>query len=344
MKKVIVTGGAGYIGSHTIVELAAAGYQPIIVDNFCASEHRIIERLRGLVSCELVVHEVDCRDRTRLLEVFGRAGDVYGVIHFAAHKSVGVSVREPREYYDNNLGSLLCLLDVMKEHGARRLVFSSSCTVYGQPKELPVTEDTPWQPAESPYGSTKQMCERIIADVVHSGAALQCVTLRYFNPIGAHPSGVIGELPLGAPETLVPYITQTAVGVREELTVFGDQYPTRDGTCVRDYIHILDLADAHVAALDWLGRREGRSENEIFNLGTGRGVSVLEAIAAFQEASGERLKYRIGPPRPGDAAQVYANADKARRELGWQARRSLVEAMGDAYRWEKNLRARLAQP
>jgi UDP-glucose 4-epimerase len=343
MKKVIVTGGAGYIGSHTIVELAAAGYQPIIVDNFCASEHRMVERLRGLVSSELVVHEVDCRDRRRLLETFASAGEVYGVIHFAAHKSVGVSVRQPREYYDNNLGSLLCLLDVMNEHGTRRLVFSSSCTVYGQPKELPVTEDSPMPPAESPYGSTKQMCERIIGDVVHSGAPLQCVTLRYFNPIGAHPSGLIGELPLGAPETLVPYITQTAVGLREELTVFGDQYPTRDGTCVRDYIHILDLAAAHVAALDWLGRRELLSENEVFNLGTGRGVSVLEAIVAFEEASGEQLKYRIGPPRAGDAAQVYANADKARRVLGWQPKRTLVEAMGDAYRWEKNVRACRAQ-
>jgi len=252
-------------------------------------------------------------------------------------------VRKPREYYDNNLGSLLCLLDVMNERGVGRLVFSSSCTVYGQPEELPVTEQTPMQPAESPYGSTKQMCERIIDDVVKSEAPLQCVTLRYFNPIGAHPSGLIGELPLGTPETLVPYITQTAVGLRPELTVFGDQYPTRDGTCVRDYIHIMDLAGAHVSALDWLGARTPRSENEVFNLGTGRGVSVLEAIHAFEEASGERLKYRIGPRRPGDAAQVYANADKAQRVLGWRAKRSLVEAMGDAYRWEKNVRAWLAE-
>jgi UDP-glucose 4-epimerase len=352
VKKVIVTGGAGYIGSHTVVELAKAGYQPIIVDNFCASEQRMVERLRELVKGELTkaerteelaVHEVDCRDRKRLLDVFERTGDVFGVIHFAAHKSVGVSVREPREYYDNNLGSLLCLLDVMRERGVGRLVFSSSCTVYGQPQELPVTEDTALPSAESPYGSTKQMCERIISDVARSGALLQCVTLRYFNPIGAHPSGQIGELPLGTPATLVPYITQTAVGLREELVVYGNQYPTRDGTCVRDYLHILDLADAHVAALDWLGRRELRAENEIFNLGTGRGVSVLEAITAFEEASGERLKYRIGPPRPGDAAQVYANADKAQRELGWQARRSLVEAMGDAYRWEKNVQAWRAQ-
>ena len=344
MKKVIVTGGAGYIGSHTVVELARAGYQPIIVDNFCASERRILDRIQALVDSPLVVHEVDCRDRKRLADVFERAEDVYGVIHFAAHKSVGVSVRQPREYYDNNLGSLLCLLDVMGDHGASRLVFSSSCTVYGQPKELPVTEDTPLQPAESPYGSTKQMCERIIGDVVRSGAPLQCVTLRYFNPIGAHPTGLIGELPRGAPETLVPYITQTAVGLREELTVFGDQYPTRDGTCVRDYIHILDLVDAHIAALDWLGRRTARSENEVFNLGTGRGVSVLEAIAAFEAASGERLKYRIGSRRPGDAAEVYANADKARRELGWQVQRSLVDAMRDAYHWEKKMRAWLAEP
>jgi UDP-glucose 4-epimerase len=344
VKKVIVTGGAGYIGSHTVVELAGAGYQPIIVDNFCASERRILDRIQALVVSPLVVHEVDCRDREGLTGVFERAEEVYGVIHFAAHKSVGVSVRQPRDYYDNNLASLLCLLDVMDKRGASRLVFSSSCTVYGQPEELPVTEDTPLQPAQSPYGSTKQMCERIIGDVVQSGAPLQCVTLRYFNPIGAHPTGLIGELPRGAPETLVPYITQTALGLREELVVFGDQYPTRDGTCVRDYLHILDLAAAHVAALDWLGQRETRSGNEVFNLGTGRGVSVLEAIAAFEEASGERLEYRIGPRRPGDAAQVYANADKARRELGWQAQRSLVDAMRDAYRWEKNLRSWLAEP
>lgn len=338
MKKVIVTGGAGYIGSHTIVELANAGYQPVIVDNFCASEPRMLERLEKLIQCELPVHKIDCRDRQRLLEAFERAGEVFGVIHFAAHKSVGVSVREPREYYDNNLGSLLCLLDVMGKCDVNRLVFSSSCTVYGQPKNLPVTEETPMQPAQSPYGSTKQMCERIIADEVKSGAPLQCTTLRYFNPIGAHPSGTIGELPLGSPETLAPYITQTAVGLREELTVFGDQYPTRDGTCVRDYLHIQDLADAHVAALDWLGKREAKSEHEIFNLGTGKGVSVLEAIAAFEEASGERLRYRIGPPRPGDAAQVYADASKALRELGWKPRRSTVDAMRDAYRWEKSLR------
>lgn len=337
MKKILVTGGAGYIGSHTAVALCEAGYLPVVVDNFCASDRRMLGRMEKLMGRTFATYEIDCRDRVALRNVFETEKDIYGVIHFAAHKSVGVSVREPREYYDNNLGSLLAVLDVMAGRNASRLVFSSSCTVYGQPDILPVNEQTPLKRAESPYGRTKQMCESLLDDVVSSGASLEAVTLRYFNPIGAHPSGLIGELPLGKPETLVPYITQSAAGLRAPLTVFGDDYPTEDGSCVRDYIHIQDLANAHVAALGWLERQSRGPFNEIFNVGTGRGVSVLGAIRAFEQASGRSLTYNVGPRRPGDAVEVYASVDKVSRELGWQAQLGIVEAMRDAWRWQQNL-------
>ena len=341
MDKVLVTGGGGYIGSHICVELAAHGFAPVVVDNFCASDRRIIERAQSLAGRTFAVHELDCRDTARLREVFRREGNIFGVIHLAAHKSVGVSVQQPREYYDNNVGSLLSLLAAMDGASVERIVFSSSCTVYGQPRQVPVTEQSPIASAESPYGRTKQICEAILNDVVASGAPLRGVTLRYFNPVGAHPSGLIGELPLGKPETLVPYITQTAAGLRDELTVFGSDYPTRDGTCVRDYLHIVDLAAAHVAALAWLARDQRGPFNEVFNLGTGTGVSVLEAITAFEAASGVALRYRLGPRRSGDAVEVYANADKAERELGWRARLGVSEAMRDAWRWQQNIRGGL---
>lgn len=337
MNKVLVTGGAGYIGSHICVELVANGYLPVIVDNFCASDRRMVPRIERLAGCSLPLHELDCRDGAGLRAVFEREQTIQGVIHLAAHKSVGVSVQQPREYYDNNIGSLLAVLGAMEAAGVQRLVFSSSCTVYGQPESVPVTEGSPLGRAESPYGRTKQVCEAILDDVVRAGGPLSGVTLRYFNPVGAHPSGLIGELPIGKPETLVPYITQTAAGLRDELTVFGGDYPTRDGTCVRDYLHIVDLAAAHVAALGWLARRASGPFNEVFNLGTGRGVSVLEAIQAFERASDVRLRYRVGPRRPGDAVEVYANADKARRELGWQAKLGILDAMRDAWRWQQNL-------
>lgn len=339
MRKVLVTGGAGYIGSHICVELVQHGFEPVVVDNFCASDRRILERAGQIAGRPFAVHELDCRDTARLRALLSAEGEMFGVIHLAAHKSVGVSVQQPREYYDNNIGALVSLLAAMEAHGLWRIVFSSSCTVYGQPRRVPVTEDTPMERAESPYGRTKQVCEALLNDVVASGAPLAGVTLRYFNPVGAHPSGLIGELPLGKPETLVPYITQTAAGLREELTVFGSDYPTRDGTCVRDYLHIVDLAAAHVAALHWLERR-GTSPgpfNEIFNLGTGAGVSVLEAIAAFEQASGLALRYRLGARRPGDAVEVYADARKAERDLGWTARLGVLDAMRDAWRWQMNL-------
>jgi UDP-glucose 4-epimerase len=338
MKKVLVTGGGGYIGSHICLELVQHGYAPLVVDNFCAADRRIIERTQRLAAVDFAVHELDCRDAAGLKELFEREPDIFGVIHLAAHKSVGLSVQMPREYYDNNIGSLLGLLAAMDHAAVDRFVFSSSCTVYGQPKQVPVTEDSPIERAESPYGRTKQICEALLNDVVASGARLRSVTLRYFNPVGAHPSGLIGENPIGKPETLVPYITQTAAGLRGELTVFGSDYPTRDGTCVRDYLHIVDLAAAHVAALAWLDRKPPASFNEVFNLGTGQGVSVLEAIAAFEAASGAALRYKLGPRRPGDAVEVYANVDKARRELGWSARLGIVDAMRDAWRWQQNIR------
>jgi UDP-glucose 4-epimerase len=337
VKKVLVTGGGGYIGSHVCVELVAHGYLPVVVDNFCASDRRLIARAQQIAERSITVHAIDCRDGASLSHALESEGEVFGVIHLAAHKSVGVSVQQPREYYDNNVGSLVSVLGAMDRAGIDRFVFSSSCTVYGQPKQVPVTEQSPIERAESPYGRTKQICESVLNDVVASGAPLRSVTLRYFNPVGAHPSGLIGELPLGKPETLVPYITQTAAGLRDELTVFGSDYPTRDGTCVRDYLHIVDLASAHVAALGWLERKADGPFNEVFNLGTGNGVTVLEAIRAFEEASGSHLRYRLGPRRSGDAAEVYANADKARRELGWAARLGVVDAMRDAWRWQQRI-------
>jgi UDP-glucose 4-epimerase len=338
MKKVIVTGGAGFIGSHTAIELDRAGYQPVIVDNFGASDRRMLGRIKSILGHELPSHELDCRDPVALRRLFEREGACFGVIHFAAHKSVAKSVAQPLDYYDNNLGSLVTLLRAMAEADVPHLVFSSSATVYGQADELPVTEASPVKPAESPYGRTKQFCEAIIDDVVRSGAALRAVTLRYFNPVGAHPSGLIGELPLGKPENLVPFITQTAAGLRDELVVFGDDYPTPDGTCTRDYVHVVDLAQAHVSALAWLERETRKSFNEVFNVGTGAATSVLQAIQAFERASGAKLRYRIGPRRPGDVVESYASVGKANQVLRWQATQTIDDAMRDAWRWQVALR------
>jgi len=340
LKKVIVTGGAGFIGSHTIVQLHAAGYSPIVVDTFVNSDRRIIGRLERIVGQKIPTYEVDCCDRDAVEGVLQREADVLGVIHFAAHKAVGASVKNPLDYFRNNLGSLGSVLEAMLGSGVKLFVFSSSCTVYGQPDTLPVTETSPIKAAESPYGRTKQMCEDIINDVVASGADLRAVTLRYFNPVGAHPSALIGELPLGTPENLVPYITQTAVGLRERLTVFGNDYPTSDGTCVRDYIHVLDLASAHVRALAWLQARTGAPPvNEVFNVGTGRGTSVLEAITAFEKVSGTKLNYTMGSRRPGDVIETYADVTKAQEQLQWRAKLSIEDAMADAYRWQLALEA-----
>jgi UDP-glucose 4-epimerase len=337
MKKILVTGGAGFIGSHTCVELFAAGYLPVVVDNFSGSDRRVKDALAKILGMALPVYEIDCCDAVALREVFRKEGPIEGAIHFAAYKSVGASVNQPLEYYANNLGSLVTLLQVMREENVRRFVFSSSCTVYGQPDELPVTEESPMKPAESPYGRTKQFCEAVINDAVTAKIPLQATSLRYFNPVGAHPSALIGELPIGKPENLVPFITQSAAGWRGELTVFGNDYSTRDGTCVRDYIHVVDLARAHVAAMRWLENETRPAFNEIFNLGTGNGVTVLEAIAAFEQASGTKLKYKLGARRPGDVMEVYASVEKATRLLGWRTELTILEAMRDAHRWQTTL-------
>ncbi len=332
--KVIVTGGAGFIGSHTVVELALAGYTPVIVDDFSNSERSVLEGLAAILGHEVTCHAVDCNNHSHMSELFAAEGSIRGVIHFAAFKSVGESVHSPLKYYQNNVGSLMTLLEVMKEQGVWDLVFSSSCTVYGQPDALPVTEETPMKAAESPYGGTKQICEQLIGDVVKASHPVRAAVLRYFNPVGAHPSSEIGELPLGTPDNLVPFITQTAAGIREALTVFGDDYATPDGSCIRDYIHVVDLAKAHVKALDWLEKQPEEAAQEIFNVGTGAGSSVLEAIKAFEKASGERLAYTVGSRRAGDIEQIYANADKSEQVLGWKAELGLEEAMRDAWNWQ----------
>lgn len=332
--KVIVTGGAGFIGSHTVVELVLSGYTPVIVDDFSNAERSVLKGLATILGHEVPCHAIDCNDATRLSDLFLAEGSIQGVIHFAAFKSVGESVHSPLKYYRNNVGSLTTLLEVMKAHDVWDLVFSSSCTVYGQPDRLPVTEDTPMKAAASPYGRTKQICEELIGDAVNARHPVRAAVLRYFNPIGAHPSSEIGELPIGTPDNLVPYITQTAAGIRNELTVFGDDYATPDGSCVRDYIHVVDLAKAHVKALDWLASKPEEPTQEVFNIGTGSGVSVLEVIEAFEQASQKNLSYKVGQRREGDIEQIYANADKSERVLDWKAICGLEEAMRDAWNWQ----------
>ncbi|MCK6694967.1 MAG: UDP-glucose 4-epimerase GalE [Thermoanaerobaculia bacterium] len=333
---ILVTGGAGYIGSHTVVALAEAGYRPVIIDDFSNSQQSVLDGLKQILGYEVpcVVH--DCNDPATLLDLFQRE-NVRGVIHFAAFKAVGESMAEPLKYYRNNLGSLITLLEVMLETGVTDLIFSSSCTVYGEPDSLPVVETMPVKPAASVYGNTKQVGEEILRDMAAAGKPVKIISLRYFNPIGAHPSALIGELPLGVPNNLVPYITQTAAGIREQLSVFGDDYPTPDGSCIRDYIHVMDLAEAHVAALQALGQPGPGSHYDVFNIGTGLGHSVLELVRTFENLSGRRLNYRIGPRRAGDITAVYADATKAWEQLGWSAKRSLREALEDAWRWQQQL-------
>lgn len=340
--KVLVTGGAGYIGSHTVVSLVEAGHEPVIVDNFDNSERSVITTLRDMTQKELASYEGDAAD-TAFLQSVWDAEHPDAVIHFAAYKAVGESVAQPLKYYQNNLGSLLAVLHVMKQNNCSKIVFSSSCTVYGQPDTCPVTEATPQKPAESPYGATKQMCERILQDAAQaeptaSTAPLRSIALRYFNPVGAHPSSRIGEPPLGTPNNLVPYLTQATAGLREPLTVFGNDYPTPDGTCIRDFIHVVDLAEAHVAALTYVDTAE--SGFTAVNIGTGTGRSVSELIAAFQEATGEKVPYKFGPRRAGDVVEVWADASNAEKLLGWKASRSLADSMRDAWNWQLALKKR----
>lgn len=334
-KEILVTGGAGYIGSHTVVELVKAGYNPIILDDFRNSKKWIINRLNSLTGKDLTVYDLDCCDLNAVDEVFNQHPNLVGVIHFAADKAVGESVQEPLKYYQNNIGSLNAVLNVMEKHGVRNFVFSSSCTVYGEPDKIPVTEDTPIKDATSPYGDTKIISERIIQAQVNAKGNLNAILLRYFNPIGAHPSGKIGELPQGIPNNLVPYITQTAKGIRKELTVFGDDYDTVDGTNVRDYIHVVDLAKAHVAALDYA---ESKTDSfcDAFNIGTGKGSSVLEIVTAFEKVNNLKLNYKIGPRRPGDVVAIYAEVEKAKKALNWSSELDITEALRDSWNWESN--------
>jgi UDP-glucose 4-epimerase len=338
MKKILVTGGAGYIGSHAVVELAQAGYEPIIVDDFSNSKESVLAGLRDILGRDVPCYHVNCGNADTLREVFRKEGNVQGVIHFAAFKAVGESVQKPLAYFQNNVGSLLTLIEVMNEVGVENLVFSSSCTVYGVPDQLPVTEATPTKPASSPYGRTKQMCEDIVHDVAGaSGNKLRTILLRYFNPIGAHPSAKIGELPLGVPNNLVPFITQTAAGLRDKLTIFGNDYDTPDGTNVRDYIYVVDLAKAHIVAVQRLLDRKATDAVETFNIGTGHGNTVLEVVTTFEQASGQKLNYAIGPRRPGDVPAIYADATKAAEVLGFKTETSLFDALASAWQWQQTL-------
>lgn len=339
MKKqsVLVAGGAGYIGSHTTVELISAGYDVVIADNLSNSEMRAVEGVRKITGKEVPFVQVDCCDREAFRKVFEQY-DFDSAIHFAASKAVGESVEKPMLYYRNNLTSLMNLIDLMHEFGRHNIVFSSSCTVYGEPDKQPVTEQTPRKPATSPYGNTKQMSEDILRDCMKAFAGMKGIALRYFNPIGAHPSALIGELPRGVPQNLVPYVTQTAAGIRECLSVFGDDYPTPDGSCIRDYIDVTDLAKAHVVAIDRMVQGKSRSEYEVFNIGTGRGVSVLELVKGFERVNGVKLNYCIAPRRTGDIIAIWADPTLANTELGWKAERTLDETLASAWKWQQSLK------
>ena len=334
---VLVSGGAGYIGSHTTVALIEAGYDVVIIDNLSNSDIGAVEGVRKITGVDVPFEQVDCCDKEALRAVFKKYA-FNSVIHFAAYKAVGESVEKPLKYYSNNLGSFVNLLELMQEEGRSNVLFSSSATVYGEPDTLPVTEASPRKPATSPYGNTKQMCEDILRDTVAAGAGVKGIALRYFNPMGAHPSALIGELPRGVPNNLVPFITQTAAGVRECLSIFGNDYNTPDGTCIRDYIDVVDLAAAHVAAIGRLVEGKNKKDYEVFNVGTGRGVSVMELVEAFERVNGLKLNYRIVGRRSGDVESVWADTALANEELGWKAVRSLDETLAAAWAWEKHVR------
>ncbi len=337
MKKILVTGGTGYIGSHTVVELQQAGYEVVIVDDLSNSSTDVLDGITRITGKRPIFEKLDCVDFEALKGVFEKYR-FDGIIHFAASKAVGESVQKPLLYYRNNLVSLINLLELMPTHRVKGIVFSSSCTVYGEPDVNPIDESAPIKPAESPYGNTKQINEEIIQDFVHSGAPIKSVILRYFNPIGAHPSAEIGELPIGVPQNLVPFITQTAIGIREQLSVFGDDYNTPDGSCIRDFINVVDLAKAHVVAIDRMLTDKSDDAVEIFNLGTGVGLSVLELIKVFEKVSGKPLNYKIVGRREGDIEQIWAQPDKANNVLGWKAEATVEETMASAWKWQQRLK------
>jgi UDP-glucose 4-epimerase len=334
---VLVSGGAGYIGSHTAVELINAGYDVVVADNLSNSDMSGVEGVRKITGVDVPFVNVDCCDKEAFRKVFEQY-NFNSVIHFAAFKAVGESVTDPMKYYRNNLDSFMNVLELMREFGRPNIVFSSSATVYGEADELPVTELTPRKPATSAYGNTKQMCEDILRDTVTAYDGLKGISLRYFNPIGAHPSALIGELPRGVPQNLVPFITQTAAGIRECLSVFGDDYDTPDGSCLRDYIDVVDLAKAHVVAITRMVEDKNKQKYEIFNVGTGNGVSVLELVESFQRVNELKLNYKIAPRRPGDVVAIWADTTLANEELGWKAERSLDDTLRSAWAWDKNVR------
>lgn len=335
MKNILVTGGTGFIGSHTYVELINAGYKPVIIDNFSNSEKSVLRGLEKITNQKPIFYQHDYRDEKFLTKIF-KKHRIEGIIHFAAYKAVGGSIHEPLKYYQNNVAGLLTLIEVMEKSGVSNLIFSSSAVVYGDPDKLPLTEDSPLKPSTSPYGASKQMDETIVRDCTYASKHLRSISLRYFNPIGAHPSSHIGELPRGVPANLVPFLTQAAAGVREELTVFGADYDTPDGTGVRDYIHVVDVAKAHVKALQYL-HKQSAGFNDIFNIGTGKGNGVLELIKTFEEVTNQKVPYKIGPRRGGDVASVYAGVTKAQKTLGWKAEKSLADSLLDAWRWQQKI-------
>lgn len=335
--KILVTGGTGYIGSHTTVELQNAGYEVVIVDNLSNSNIKVLDGIEAITGIRPAFEEVDCTDMPALKAVFDKYPGIKAIINFAASKAVGESVQKPLLYYRNNLTTLINLLELMPQYGVEGFVFSSSCTVYGQPEVLPVTEDTPRQTATSPYGNTKKICEDIITDAVHADAPYKAILLRYFNPIGAHPSAKIGELPLGVPQNLIPFVTQTAAGIREQLSVFGNDYNTPDGSCIRDYINVVDLAKAHVVAVERMLTGKSLENVEVFNVGTGRGLSVLEIVDTFQKVTGVKLNYKIVGRREGDIEQVWADPTKANNVLGWKAEASVEDTLLSAWRWQESL-------
>lgn len=334
-KKVLLTGGAGYIGSHTAVELIQQGFEVTLLDNLSRSEKRIVDGIEKITGQRVSFHQGDCNNSAFLDSVF-ETNQIDSVIHFAAFKSVNESVQQPLLYYQNNVGSMTALLQAMAKFHVNEIIFSSSCTVYGEPDLIPVDELAPFKKAESPYGATKQMCERILEDCIQTNQPLRSVSLRYFNPVGAHPSALIGELPIGTPSNLVPYVTQTAAGIRQKLTVFGNDYNTPDGSCMRDFIHVVDLAKAHVMALQKVKELENR--NEVFNLGTGIGVTVLDLVKRFIKTTGIPLNYEVGPRRAGDVEKIYADPAKAANILGWRTQLSLEDSLLHAWQWEKQIR------
>jgi UDP-glucose 4-epimerase len=336
--KVLVTGGLGFIGSHTVVELQNVGIEPVIIDNLSNSSIEVLDRITNITGKKPLFEQLDLRDKTAVQDFFKRHQAISGVIHFAASKAVGESVENPLLYYENNINTLVYLLQELQQKPAAHFIFSSSCTVYGQAEKMPITEDASIQPAMSPYGNTKQIGEEIITDVTKV-SNINAILLRYFNPIGAHPTAEIGELPIGVPQNLVPFITQTGFGLRKELAVYGDDYPTPDGTAIRDYIHVVDLAKAHVVALQRLLENKNLAKIETFNLGTGTGSSVLEVIHAFEKVSDKKLPYKIVGRREGDITSAYANTDKANTILGWKAQSTLEESLASAWKWEQKIRS-----